>query len=222
MNPIIRLLACAVAVSASLKPVMSLAENPQISIQMGNCLTDGSGTPGICAASNIKRIELEVTFEPKGNSTLKRLAEIAINPTGTMPSNYLVIGAVIDQGGAAVPVKFASYGTSGTDGRQVINVYLEILEDASVRQNKIQTFLNQMKTEAIAAGAAQDVIDKLTLPNAPDLMGHYYLENRLGRFKLSAEYHSIQGGAWNGTATSPEVTVDVVNKGSGITALQSP
>lgn len=221
MKKLFRLLLSTIMGLAILTPVMSYAQNLQISIKVLNCLTDGSGTPGICALSNIKRIELEVTFEPRGD-TLKRLAETAINPTGTMPANYLVIGAITDPGGAAVPVKAASYGTSGSDSKQVINVYLEILEEATVRQNKIQAFINQMKAEAIAAGAAQDVIDKFTLPNAPELLSHYYLENRLGRFKLTAEYHSTQQGAWNGTATSPEVTVDVVNKGSGIAALQNP
>ncbi len=198
---------------------------PEITIKPTNCLTDGSGTPGICALSNIKRIELEVTFDPKGNNNLKSLGETAINPSGTMPENYIVIGAFDNQSGTSIPVKVAAYGAAQKDNKQIVYVNLEILEDASVRENKMQAFVNQTKAQDLASGAAsQAVVDEATQKNAEILsaLDQMYVENRVGRFKLYAAYHSTQSGAWTGTATSSEVTVDIVNKGSGFTALQSP
>jgi len=203
----------------------AMSQTPQISINPLNCLTDGSGTQGICSLSNIKRIELEVTFDPKGNDSLKSLGETAVNPTGTMPENYIVIRAVDNQGGANMLVKVGAYGAAQKDKKQIVYINLEILEEASVRQNKMQVFINQTKAQDLASGAAsQTVVDEATQKNAEIMsaLERMYVENRLGRFKISAEYHSTQSGAWNGTITSPEVTVDVVNKGSGFTALQSP
>lgn len=203
----------------------AMCQTPEISIKPLNCLTDGSGTQGICALSNLKRIEVEVTFDPKGNDSLKGFGETAINPTGTMPANYIVIRAVHIQSGTNIPVKVGAYGAAPKDKKQLVFVNLEILEDASVRQGKIQGFINQAKTEDLASGkASQQLVDKVTQQNAQaiEALDKFYVENRLGRFKVSAEYHSTQSGAWNGTITGPEVTVEVVNKGSGFTALQSP
>jgi len=204
---------------------LAMSQTPQITVKPLNCLADGSGTQGICALSNIKRIEVEVTFDPKGNDSLKSLGETAINPTGTVPANYIVIRAVDNQIGANMPVKVGAYGAAQKDKKQIVYINLEILEEASVRQNKMQAFVDQTKTQDLASGAAsQTVVDEATQKNAEIMsaLEKMYVENRLGRFKLSAEYHSTQSGAWTGTVTSPEATVDVVNKGSGFTALQSP
>jgi hypothetical protein len=142
-----------------------------------------------------------------------------------MPENYIVIRAVDSQSGTAMPVKVAAYGAGQKGNNQIVYINLEILEDASVRENKMQNFVNQTKAQDLASGAAsQAVVDEATQKNTEILsaLDQVYVENRLGRFKLSAAYHSTQSDAWNGTVTSPEVTVDVVNKGSGFTALQSP
>lgn len=203
----------------------AMSQTPQISVKPLNCLADGSGTPGVCALSNIKRIELEVTFDPKGNNSLKSLGEASINPSGTMPENYIVINAIDNSTNTAMPVKVSAYGAASNDKKQIVYINLEILENSSTRQGKIQTFVDQTKAQDLTSGAAtQTVVDEATAKNAEIISAveQMYVENRVGRFKLSAEYHSTQSGAWNGTATSSKVTVDVVNKGNGFTALQSP
>lgn len=203
----------------------AMSEDPQVSIKPVNCLTDGSGAQGICALSNFKKIELELTFDPRGNSALKSLGETALNPTGTMPTNYIVVRAVDNQSGASLPVKVGAHGAAQKDNKQLLYLNVEILEDSSVRQGKMQAFVNQTKAQDLATGAAsQAVVDEATQKNAEILsaLDKMYVENRVGRFKLSAEYHSAQSIAWNGTVTSSEVVVDVLNKGSGFTALQGP
>src|SRR5436309_2233661 len=118
--------------------VSAMSEAPQISLEPANCLSDGSGTPGICALSNVKRIELEVTFDPRGNNALKSLGETALNPSAPVPSNYLVVRVVDNQSGASLSVKVGAHGAAQKDNKQLVYVNLEILEDASVRQGKMQ------------------------------------------------------------------------------------
>lgn len=124
-----------------------------------------------------------------------------------------------------MPVKVRARGAAENDQTQIIYINPEVLEGAAVRRDKLQATINQIEAEGLASGkASQQLIDKLTQQNAQaiEALDYYYMENRLVRFKVSAEYHSTQSGAWNGIATSGKITVDVVNKGSGLDPLKAP
>jgi hypothetical protein len=79
--------------------------------------------------------------------------------------------------------------------------------------------LNRIKTQDLASGAAnQNTIDEASKKNGEivSALDHYYLENRVGRFRILVEFHSSTAVGWSGVVKSAEVPVEILNKGNGL------
>jgi hypothetical protein len=203
------------------------SENPEITTTILNCLEGEAVPAGICAVSNVKRIEAKIVLDRKGNANLPPFAEAAINPgPPDSPDQFIVVKATESSSGAAVPIKSVAYEKTAEDGKEVVKITIEILEENNVRQNKIQTYVDQVRTQqaAVPGAESQKLVDEMIAKNADivSAIEKLYIENRTGNYTLVVEYHSTHAGSWVGQVTSSPITVEVLNKGSFFDSLQTP
>jgi hypothetical protein len=200
---------------------------PAVSLGILNPLAGESVPAGVIPVSNTKRIEATITFDKKGKDGLPALAEVPLNPAqGQNPDPYITIKVTDFTSGAVIPVKVFPYEKTAKDGKEVVNLSMEILETAEVRQGKIQAFVDEARTrQATVRGAeSEELVDRLAAKNAEVVaaMEKIYAENRVGKFMVIAEYHSTTSTAWVGTTSSQELVVEVKNKGAFLDSLKKP
>lgn len=199
---------------------------PEITMSILNCLEGEAVPSGTCAASNVKRIEASIVFDAKNIGNLPTFSEVSINPEPSdSPAHFIIVKATENPSGTTVPMKVAAYGKTAEGGKEVIQVTIEILEEANVRQNKIQTFVDQVRIQqgTVPGAESQELVDEMTAKNTDivSAMETLYTENRLGSYTLVVEYHSTEG-SWTGQVVSPPVAIEVLNKGSFFDSLQTP
>lgn len=203
------------------------SENPEITTTILNCLNGETVPAGTCAVSNVKRIEAKIVLDRKGNANLPQFAEAAINPKPSDSSDhFIVVKATESSSGVAVPIKSVAYEKTAEDGKEVMKITIEILEENNVRKNKIQTYVDQVRVHqaAVPGAESQELVDEMIAKNSDivSAMEKLYIENRTGNYTLVVEYHSTHAGSWVGQVTSSPITVEVINKGSFFDSLQTP
>lgn len=205
----------------------SASEEPEISASVLNRLEEESVPAGVYAVSNIKRIESKITFDPKGNAGLPPFSKMAINPdpaNGT--TNFIVVKVTETATGSIVPVKVSAHERSAEDGKETLGMTIEILEDENIRQNKIQTFIDEVKNDqsTVPGAESQELVNEMNAKNADIVasLKNLYSENRVGSYNLTLEYHSTQQGAWTGQVTSVPIVLQVLNKGSFFDLIRTP
>jgi hypothetical protein len=202
-------------------------EAPAVTLSILNPLAGESVPAGVVPVSNTKRIEATLIFDKKGKGGLPALAEVPLNPDqGQNPDPYITIKVTDFTSGAVIPVKVFPYERTAKDGKEVANLSMEILETAEVRQGKIQAFVDEARTQqaTVPGAASEELVDRLAAKNAEVVaaMEKIYYENRVGKFKVIAEYHSTTSTAWVGTTSSQELVVEVKNKGAFLDSLKKP
>lgn len=203
------------------------SENPEITTTILNCLEGEAVPAGTCAVSNVKRIEAKIVLDRKDNANLPPFAEAAINPESPeSPDHFIIVKATESSAGAVVPVKSVAYEKTAEDGKEVVKITIEILEENNARQNKIQAYVDQVRTQqaAVPGAESQELVDEMIAKNADivSAMEKLYIENRTGNYILAVDYHSTHAGSWVGQVASSPITVEVLNKGSFFDSLQTP
>lgn len=199
---------------------------PEITMTILNFLEGEAVPSGTCAVSNVKRIEADIVFNRKGNMSLQAFAQTAINPEPTdSPTHFIIVKATESSTGNSVSLKTIAYGKTAENGKEVVQITIEILEQSNIRQNKSQAYVDQVKAQQAAVPGAEslELVDEMTAQNADivSAMENLYIENRLGNYTLVVEYYSTQG-SWIGQVASPPVDIEVLNKGSFFDSLQTP
>jgi hypothetical protein len=202
-------------------------EVPAVTLAILNPLAGEPVPAGVTPVSNIKRIEVMLTFDKKGKDGLPALAQVPLNPAqAENPDQFITIKVADFTSGTVIPVKVFPYEKTANDGKEVVNFSMEILEKAGAREGKIQAFVDGVRTQqATVPGAeSKDLVHRLAVKNdeAVAALKTIYSENRVGKFKVVAEYHSSNSTAWVGSTSSQELVVEVKRKGAFLDSLKKP
>lgn len=202
-------------------------EAPALTLSILNPLAEESVPAGVIPVSNIKRIEAMVTLDKKIKEDFPDLPVLPLNPPqGQNPNEYIMIKVSDFSSGAPISVKVSYFGGAHEDGKEVVKFYLEVLEPAEVRLGKIQAFFAEARAEqaAIPGEKSEQLVKAFDEKSAEVVaaMDKLYSENRVGKFKVIAEYHSTAPTAWVGTTSSQELVVEVKNKGAFLDTLKKP
>lgn len=196
-------------------------ESLKVDLKVLNAQDTRSPAADVYSVSNIQKIQLEVGFSPPINRSLEDPTHIPVNPASDKPECYLLVRVADTRTGEAMLVKADQFHWAEGDRRDIVQLNLEILEDAPMRRKKIEDYLDALIAKETASGAASPkVVERFTRErkNIIATMDEIIVENRIGSFRVSVEYHSTQRGEAK-AAKSPEITVDVLNKGRGTDAL---
>ncbi len=203
-------------------------EAPVLTLAILNPLAEESVPAGVIPLSNIKRIDVEFTLDRKiEEEDVSESGVLPVNPAqGQNPNEYITIKVTDVASGAPVPVKVNYYGSGGKDGKKIVNYSMEILQPSEVRLAKIQAWVAEVRAQqaAIPGEESEQLLNKFDEKSAELVaaMDKLYYENRLGKFKVIAEYHSKAPAAWVGTTSSQELVVEVKDKGSFVETLKKP
>lgn len=202
------------------------SDAPEITIEVSNCLEGEAVPAGTCAVSNVKKISATIVFDRNSNESLPPFSEISLNPEPAESPNHFIVVTISDSAtGTALPVDTIAYEKASENDKEVLKIQIEVLEEPNIRQQKIQSFVNQVKAdqEAIPGGESQDLVNEMTAKNAEivSAMESLYSENRLGSYNITVKYHSTQG-SWIGETMSSPIAIEVINKGSFFDSLQAP
>jgi hypothetical protein len=202
-------------------------EAPTVALSLLNPLAGESVPAGVIPVSNIKRMEVELTLDKKEKEDFPDLPVVPLNPAqGENPNQYITIKVSDSSSGTPIPVKVSYYGSTRKDGKEVVGFYLEILEPAEARLGKIQAWAAEARAQqaAIPGEESEKLVKALDEKSAEVVaaMDKVYFENRLGKFKVIAEYHSKAPAGWVGTTSSQELVVEVKNKGAFLDTLKKP
>lgn len=178
--------------------IMSIAgaEEPTLDIDVENALQEGDGDE--VAVSNLKKVELKVILDSKGQFELPSLAGIQVNPEDTEELNHwLEISAKVESSEASVPLKTEVLRKTMPDGQIALSV--QILETEEVVDQKINKYVQKLRTVAEDEYTKNDTEEnKIRLDFMKrhedgvfmQSLKRYYMENRVDEFEVKFSYYN--------------------------------